>query len=60
MGLTIVARPNEPQVPPLRSPGFPVETRGFNHLHAVSFTGNRIRGRGKCREVGNPGALRSG
>jgi hypothetical protein len=39
----------EPQISPLRSPGLPVETGGVDHLHAVSFTGNRKRGPGKCR-----------
>ncbi len=34
-------------------PRFPVETSGVDHLHAVSFTGNRTRGAGRCREVGN-------
>jgi hypothetical protein len=48
------------QIPPLRSPGFPVETRGVDWVHAVSFAGNRTRGRCQQREVGNPGTLRSG
>jgi hypothetical protein len=33
------------QISPLRSPGFPVETRGFDDLHAALFTESRIRGR---------------
>jgi len=45
----------EPQISPLRSPGFPVESCGVDSLHAVSFTGNRSRGPGDFREVGNPG-----
>src|ERR1035438_1081312 len=28
-------RGKKPQVPPLRSPGFPVENRGFDQHHAV-------------------------
>jgi hypothetical protein len=47
-----------PEISPLRSPGFPVETSGVDRPHAVSFTGNRTRGPGKCGEVGNPGTLR--
>jgi hypothetical protein len=50
----------QPQVPPLRSPGFPVETRGFADLHAALFKESRTRGRGQQREVGNPSTLRSG
>ena len=38
-------KPREPQVPPLRSPGFPVETRGFDALHAALSTESRKRGR---------------
>jgi hypothetical protein len=49
-----------PQVPPLRSPGFPVQVRGFDGLHAALFTESRTRGRCRQREVGNPGTLRSG
>ena len=45
----------EPQISPLRSPGFPVETRGFDDLHAALFTESRTRGRRQQREVGNPG-----
>ena len=33
------------QIPRLRSPGFPVETRGFDDLHAALFTESRTRGR---------------
>jgi hypothetical protein len=50
----------KPQVPPLRSPGFPVETSGSDDLHAALFTESRTRGRRWRREVGNPGTLRSG
>ena len=35
----------KPQVPPLRSPGFPVETRGVEDLHAALSTESRTRGR---------------
>ena len=35
----------EPQIPPLRSPGFPVETRGVEDLHAALSTESRTRGR---------------
>jgi hypothetical protein len=34
-----------PQVPPLRSPEFPVETRGFDDLHTALFKESRTRGR---------------
>jgi hypothetical protein len=37
--------PVTPQVPPLRSPGFPVETRGFDDLHAALSAESRTRGR---------------
>jgi hypothetical protein len=47
------------EISPLRSPGFPVETRGFDDLHAALFTESRTRGRCQQREVGNPGTLRS-
>jgi hypothetical protein len=50
----------EPQVPPLRSPGFPVKTRGVEGLYAALSTESRTRGRCQQREVGNPGTLRSG
>jgi hypothetical protein len=33
------------EISPLRSPGFPVETRGFDDLHAALFTESRTRGR---------------
>ena len=35
----------ETQISPLRSPGFPVETRGFEHMHAALSTESRTRGR---------------
>jgi hypothetical protein len=56
----ILERIAEPQVPPLRSPGFPVESRGFDDLHAALSTESRKRGRCQLREAGNPGPLRSG
>ena len=34
----------ELQIPPLRSPGFPVELGGFVALHAPFFTEGRTRG----------------
>jgi hypothetical protein len=34
----------EPQVAPLRSPGFPVENRGVGNLHAALSTESRTRG----------------
>ena len=52
-------RTAEPQVSPLRSPGFPVETRGVEDLHTALSTESRTRGRRWQREAGNPGALRS-
>jgi hypothetical protein len=39
----------------LRAPGFPVESRGFDDLHAALFTERRTGGRRWQREVGNPG-----
>jgi hypothetical protein len=33
------------QIPPLRSPGFTVENRGFDDLHAALSTESRTRGR---------------
>ena len=39
------ATPRRLQIPPLRSPGFPVETRGVVDLHAALFTESRTRGR---------------
>ena len=38
-------RGKKPQVPPLRSPEFPVETRGFDDLHAALSTESRTPGR---------------
>jgi hypothetical protein len=35
----------EQQIPPLRSPGFPVEVSGVGELHAAFFTESRTRGR---------------
>jgi len=48
------------QIPPLRSPGFPVENRGVDLFRAALFKESRIRGRCWHCEVGNPGPLRSG
>jgi hypothetical protein len=45
----------EPQVPPLRFPGFPVENRGVGIFRAALFKENRIRGHRQQFEVGNPG-----
>jgi hypothetical protein len=46
--------------PPLRYPGFPVQLGGMGEFHAAFFTESRIRGIMRCRDVGNPGPLRSG
>jgi hypothetical protein len=35
----------KPQVPPLRSPGFPVQPGGVVELHSALFTESRTRGR---------------
>jgi hypothetical protein len=35
----------KPQISPLRSPGFPVESRGFDNLHAALSAESRTRGR---------------
>jgi hypothetical protein len=35
----------KPQVPPLRSPGFPVEVRGLGEHPAAFLTESRKRGR---------------
>jgi hypothetical protein len=40
-----VRSPGKTMVPPLRSPGFPVETRGVDDLHAALSTESRTRGR---------------
>jgi hypothetical protein len=48
------------QVPPLRSPEFPVQIGGVGELHAPFSTESRIRGLGRCRDLGSPGPLRSG
>ena len=44
-----------PQIPRLRSPGFPVELRGVDTLHAPFFTERRTRGPVQCYVAGNPG-----
>ena len=36
---------DKPQVPPLRSPGFPVEVGGVGELPAAFLTESRTRGR---------------
>jgi hypothetical protein len=41
----LVAGGLEPQVPPLRYPGFPVEVGGVGGLHAAFLTESRTRGR---------------
>src|ERR1700741_544790 len=41
----------KPQIPPLRSPRFPVELGGVGKLHASFSTESRIRGRCESREV---------
>src|ERR1700691_1160588 len=46
---------SEPQVPRLRSPGFPVEIHGVDALHAPFFTESRTRGVFQCCVAGNPG-----
>jgi hypothetical protein len=51
---------DEQQVPPLRSPGFPVELDGVGALHAPVFAEGRIRGLVQCSVAGNPGTLRPG
>jgi hypothetical protein len=43
--LRSVAERGKLQIPRLRSPGFPVEIRGFDDLHAALFTESRTRGR---------------
>jgi hypothetical protein len=48
------------QIPPLRSPGFPVELVGFDEPHAPFFMERRIRGFCEFCVAGNPGTLRSG
>ncbi len=53
-------RSGEPQIPPLRSPGFPVELDGVGELHAPFFTERRIRVLVRRCVAGNPGTLRSG
>ena len=54
------AADDEQQVPPLRSPGFPVELGGVGALHAPFFMEGRRRGFVQCSVAGNPGTLRSG
>jgi hypothetical protein len=48
------------QVPPLRSPGFPVQLSGVGEFRAAFLTESRIRRRGRHRDIGNPGPLLSG
>jgi len=43
--LRLLLREEPPQFSPLRSPGFPVETRDFDDLHAALSTESRTRGR---------------
>jgi hypothetical protein len=49
----------QPQVSPLRYPGFPVEVGGAGELNAAFLTESRTRGPVLCRVAGNPGTLRS-
>jgi hypothetical protein len=42
------------QIPPLRSPGFPVESRGSEEVHAALSAERRTRCRRWQRVVGNP------
>jgi hypothetical protein len=48
------------QVPPLRSPGFPVQLSGVGGLRAAFPTESRIRDLVRYCDVGNPGPLQSG
>jgi hypothetical protein len=48
------------QVPPLRSPGFPIQLGGVGELRAAFLTESRIRHLGRYRDVGNSGPLQSG
>jgi hypothetical protein len=50
----------ELQIPPLRSPEFPVKLDGVVAIHAPFFTEGRTRGLLQCCVAGNPGTLRSG
>ena len=45
------------QIPPLRSPGFPVELGGADALHAPFLTERRIRCLVQCCVTGNPGSF---
>jgi len=47
----------EPQVPPLRSPEFPVKLLGVGNPHAPFSTERRIHGRCEFCVAGNPGTL---
>ena len=49
----------ELRIPPLRSPGFPVEVGGVGEVPAAFFEESRIHGFRWLGEVGNPGTLRS-
>ena len=53
-------RSAEPQIPPLRYPGFPVEVSGADEFHAAFLNESRTRGPVRRSEAGNPGSLRSG
>ena len=44
----------EPQIPPLRSPGFPVEVGGVGEVHPALLEESRTRGSVRVCEVGNP------
>jgi hypothetical protein len=58
--LNVVGGWGEQQVPPLRSPGFPVDLDGVDAFHVPFFTEGRIRGLVQWCVAGNPGTLRSG
>jgi hypothetical protein len=48
------------QVPPLRSPGFPVQLSGVDELRAAFLTESPIRDLVRYCDVGDPGPLQSG
>jgi hypothetical protein len=45
----------EPQISPLRYPGFPVEFSGVGDLHAAFLNESRTRGHVQRYVAGNPG-----
>ena len=52
---TFVRERDAPQIPRLRSPGFPVEICGVDALHAPFFTERRTCSPVQCCVAGNPG-----